>query len=105
MKFWLLFAKCFLTVLIAYGSEVSVSYQDAKASYLLGDYERARSHFDYVIALNPLDVNPTANLAIMNKELGKPEAAAAYWMKSTMMKSDDGFLWNQRGWNYHLPER
>ncbi|MDE2293494.1 MAG: hypothetical protein KGL53_15540, partial [Elusimicrobia bacterium] len=40
------------------------------------------------------------DLAIVLRDGGHPDDAAAHWIKATLLDPADAFVWDQRGWNY-----
>lgn len=74
--------------------------RDAMDRFLEGDYEKAAKGYAYLMTLGSLDADVAASLALAHRELKRPDQAAAYWLKATLLAPDDPFLWNGRAWNY-----
>ncbi len=89
-------------VLAGYASagDILDTTRAAKRWYLDGQYLKAASEFEYLVTPGTTDPLPTANLALMYRNLGQPQISAAHWLKTTLLRSNDPFLWNQRAWNY-----
>ncbi|PIP81749.1 MAG: hypothetical protein CO113_16380 [Elusimicrobia bacterium CG_4_9_14_3_um_filter_62_55] len=81
-------------------SEIIETYRGSLSEYLQGRYQAAEAGYLYLVALGSLDAGPTANLALMLRDQGKPDEAAPQWLKATLLDKTDSFLWNQRAWNY-----
>lgn len=88
---------CFL---LGAASEVADTDAAAFAEYLSGAYDDAATGYQYIVTLGAMDPAPTANLALVRRDAGKPDEAAAHWLKATLIAPEDPFLWCQRGWNY-----
>ncbi|MBI3299487.1 MAG: hypothetical protein HYZ75_15085 [Elusimicrobia bacterium] len=81
-------------------AEVRESLRGAFNDFLRGNYESAAAGFKYVVTLGAQDAAPEAELALMLRDQGRPDDAAAHWLKATLLAPTDSFYWNQRGWNY-----
>lgn len=81
-------------------AEIQETYRDSFEEFLRGRYEAARSGYRYLVSLGAADTRATASLALLLRDLGKPNEAAAHWLKATLIAPKDPFLWNQRAWNY-----
>jgi YD repeat-containing protein len=81
-------------------AEILETYKGSLAEFLGGRYKAAEAGYQYLVTLGSMDPTPTASLALMLREQGKPDAAAAQWLKSTLLGKEDAFYWNQRAWNY-----
>lgn len=81
-------------------AEVKASQEAGLADYLSGRYAAAAAAFKYIVTLGGADAAPEAELALMLRDDGRPDEAAAHWLKATLLAPADAFLWNQRAWNY-----
>ncbi|HBL17128.1 MAG: hypothetical protein A2X36_01450 [Elusimicrobia bacterium GWA2_69_24] len=81
-------------------AELRKTLDDALREFLDGRYEAAASGYRYIVSLGSTDPDASASLAVLARDSGKPEEAAAHWLKATLLDSRSSFLWNQRGWNY-----
>lgn len=81
-------------------AEVKATLERAFKDFLLGRYEAAAAGYKYVVTLGASDGGPEAELALMLRDQGRPDDAAAHWLKATLLAPADAFLWNQRAWNY-----
>ena len=99
-RFILALALFGLTPAQTRAGEIYDSYQNAQNQYLAGDYMKAAREYEYLVSLGTMDPVPTANLALMHRDMGQPQVAAAHWLKTTLLVGNDPFLWNMRAWNY-----
>ncbi|TBR25666.1 hypothetical protein EPO15_01795 [bacterium] len=81
-------------------AEVKSAAEGGFADFLAGRYAAAAAGFKYIVTLGGADAAPEAELALMLRDDGRPDEAAAHWLKATLLASTDAFLWNQRAWNY-----
>lgn len=81
-------------------AEVKAAKDGAFADFLQGRYAAAAAGFKYIVTLGGADAAPEAELALMLRDDGRPDEAAAHWLKATLLAPADAFLWNQRAWNY-----
>ena len=81
-------------------AEVKAALDGALRDFLQGRYEPAAAGFRYVVTLGSSDAAPEAELALMLRDLGRPDDAAAHWLKATLLAPGDSFYWSQRAWNY-----
>ena len=88
------------TAAVLNASEVDEAVSAAFRAYLGGRYEEAASSYRYLDTLGVTDPAHSANQALMLRDMGRPDEAAAHWMRATVLGPRDAFLWNQRGWNY-----
>ncbi|MFH1725943.1 MAG: SpoIID/LytB domain-containing protein [Elusimicrobiota bacterium] len=86
--------------LSAGASEIQRAKRDSFIEYLNGRYEGAASGYRYLAQLGSMDPALIANLALMLRDAGEPQEAAAHWLKATLLDPESALLWNQRGWNY-----
>ncbi|MBI5597964.1 MAG: hypothetical protein HY928_17925 [Elusimicrobia bacterium] len=82
------------------GAEGQAAREGALRDFLQGRYEAAAAGFRYVVTLGSNDAAPEAELALMLRDLGRPDDAAAHWLKATLLAPSDSFYWSQRAWNY-----
>ena len=75
------------------------SIASARDSFLAGRYEDAEGAWRYITELGLAGPRPEANLALSLRDRGAAEAAAAQWLKASLLEGTDGFVWNQRGWS------
>ena len=81
-------------------SEAEETSREALKNYIEGRQDAAASGYEYLSTLGSLDPGPSANLALMLRDSGRPADASAHWLKATMLAPQDPFLWCQRGWSY-----
>ncbi|MDD5303131.1 MAG: SpoIID/LytB domain-containing protein [Elusimicrobia bacterium] len=72
----------------------------ARGAFLAGRYDDAESAWRYLSELGVAAPEPEANLALTLRDKGQHEAAAAQWLKASLLEGADGFDWNQRAWSY-----
>jgi stage II sporulation protein D len=80
--------------------EVQKTYKESLDYFREGDFAKAASGYEYLVTLGPTRPRPISNLALMYRDMGEPEVAAAHWLKATLLTPEDTFAWNHRGWNY-----
>lgn len=81
-------------------AEVKAAQEGGLSDFLQGRYAAAAAGFKYIVTLGGADAAPEAELALMLRDDGHPDDAAAHWLKATLLSPADAFLWNQRAWNY-----
>lgn len=81
-------------------SEVKAAQEGGLLDFLQGRYANAAAGYKYIVTLGGADAAPEAELALMLRDDGRPDEAAAHWLKATLLAPADAFLWNQRAWNY-----
>ncbi|MBL4859096.1 MAG: hypothetical protein JKY36_07905, partial [Erythrobacter sp.] len=74
-------------------SEIIETYRGSLSDYLGGRYPAAESGYQYLVTLGSADPTPTANIALMLRDQGKPHEAAAQWLKATLLDKENAFLW------------
>ena len=94
-------------VLLALSSALSVRAADveetvraAREAFMSGRYADAAVSWRYLSELGVSSPEPEANLALTLRDAGEHEAAAAQWLKASLLEGADGFTWNQRAWSY-----
>jgi SpoIID/LytB domain protein len=81
-------------------SEIDDTAKDAFADFLGGRLEAAMKSYEYIVTRGSPDPDPEADIALLLRDMGRPQDAAAHWVKATQLDPQDAFLWCQRGWNY-----
>jgi stage II sporulation protein D len=84
---------------VARGTDVVSALNAGYNAYLLGHYDEAIGDFKYLDMLGVRVPDPVSNSALMARDAGRSEDAAAYWLKATLESRADGFVWTQRGWS------
>ena len=89
-------------------ADAPAAVQAAWTSFLDGDLDGASSSFRYLATLGIAAPDPDVNLAVLARDLGRPDEAVTYWTKASLEAGAGGFVFNQRGWAYaaiaRLPE-
>lgn len=96
--------RCVLAALLciataAAATEVSETVASAYQAFLEGRYEDAEKGYRYLATLGISIPDPDSNLAILARDRGDNAAALPFWVKTTLLETADGFLWNQRAWS------
>ena len=74
-------------------------YRGALGAFLAGRLAEAESAYNYLVKLGVDGSRPTANLAVLARDQGRADEAAAQWLKATLINGYDAMAWNQRGWS------
>ena len=81
-------------------ADVEEAVRAAREAFMTGRHQDAASSWRYLSELGVSSPGPEANLALTLRDAGDHEAAAAQWLKASLLEGADGFTWNQRAWSY-----
>ena len=84
----------------ARAADVEETVRAAREAFMTGRQKDAASSWRYLSELGISSPEPEANLALTLRDAGEHEAAAAQWLKASLLEQADGFTWNQRAWSY-----
>ncbi|MFI5362732.1 MAG: SpoIID/LytB domain-containing protein [Elusimicrobiota bacterium] len=84
----------------AAASDAEQAQRDAYAAFLQGRYDDSANGWRYLQTLNVAAASPDANEALVDRDAGKPDAAAPAWIKASLQEAAGGFAWNQRAWSF-----
>ena len=80
-------------------TETAETYKGALGAFLAGRLADAESAYKYLVQVGVDGSKPTANLALLARDQGRADEAAALWTKATLLDEYDALMWNQRGWS------
>ena len=83
---------------LAFSAEIRDTLDKAYEDFLKGRLEDAASGYRYLSVLGAGTSQSDLNLAVIERDLGKQDAALPLWIKASVIESADGFIWNQRAW-------
>ncbi len=81
------------------GADAPSALREAYRAFLAGRLDAAAASYRYLALLGITAPDPGPSLAILSRDMGRPEAALPAWTKASL-EGRDAFLWSQRGWSY-----